>query len=449
MDGHVADSPAYDVRPLEAGDPRTVGGYSLLGRIGAGGMGTVYLAHPPDCDGGRVAVKTIHPHLALDSAFRQRFRDEAVLAGRVASFCTARVLAHGEEDGRPYIVSEYVGGMSLQHRITAGGPLPGGEVHGVAVGVVSALAAIHAAGLVHRDLKPANVMLTLSGCRVIDFGIARSQDAPGTLTSTGTVLGTPGWMAPEVLGGGYATPAADVFTWGCLIAYAGTGRMPFGEGEPAAVALRVMREEPDLGGLPAALLPGVRSALAKKPGHRPAAADLLLALVEQTEPPLPALRRANGRRETRRETGREARKEAKRAARTAVQPVIAPDPAAPGGDDEGPDTAAFTVIGHVGARSTTRVRLLAAAGVAAAALLAGGLIAGLAAGQDHGTVPASSTSATPPVPVTDASRGPAPHVGPDQPRPSKRAPAQRERSGGQKGKGGTKDGGKNKGRGGG
>ncbi|MFD0902783.1 serine/threonine-protein kinase [Actinomadura sediminis] len=276
-----------DIRPLEPADPRVVGGHPLLGRLGSGGMGTVYLGTDPE-SGGRVAVKTIHPHLAGDPSYRRRFKDEAYLASRVASFCTARVLAHGEEDGRPYLVTDYVGGVSLHDRLAANGPLPPADLHGVAVGVASALAAIHAAGLVHRDLKPANVMLTLSGCRVIDFGIAGSQDSPGAggtdrpgRTGKGKVLGTPGWMAPEVLAGGAATPAADIFAWGCLIAHAGTGRMPFG-GDRAR--LRVTTGEPDLDGLPEALVPAVRSALAKNPAARPTAADLLLTLVEQPQP---------------------------------------------------------------------------------------------------------------------------------------------------------------------
>ncbi|TMR39976.1 serine/threonine protein kinase [Actinomadura geliboluensis] len=240
-----------DIRPLEPADPREVAGHTLLGRLGSGGMGTVYLGADPE-SGGRVAVKTIHPHLAVDPVHRRRFKDEAYLASRVASFCTARVLAHGEEDGRPYLVTDYVGGVSLHDRLVHDGPLPPADLHGVAVGVASALAAIHAAGLVHRDLKPANVMLTLSGCRVIDFGIASEPDGPAAAGPSGQVLGTPGWMAPEVLVGGPATPAADIFAWGCLIAHAGTGQMPIG-GDPATLRTG----EPDLDGLPEPLVPAV------------------------------------------------------------------------------------------------------------------------------------------------------------------------------------------------
>ncbi|WP_158581612.1 serine/threonine-protein kinase [Actinomadura spongiicola] len=337
-----------DIRPLEPADPREVGGHMLLGRLGSGGMGTVYLGADP-VSGGRVAVKTIHPHLAGDPTYRKRFRDEAYLAGRVASFCTARVLAHGEENGRPYLVTEYVGGVSLHDRLVHDGPLPAADLHGVAVGVASALAAIHAAGLVHRDLKPANVMLTLSGCRVIDFGIARSQDStgPGRFggSASGAVLGTPGWMAPEVLVGGPATPAADVFAWGCLIAHAGTGRMPIG-GDPAT--LRTAAETADMSGLPKALVPAVRSALATDPADRPTASDLLLALVEQ--PPTDAWPPA------------------------AVPPRLTA--AAPARVEA--DTRAFTPTGVVETAPSTRARLLAVAGVAAGTVLIGAVLAGLA-----------------------------------------------------------------------
>ncbi|WP_165978175.1 serine/threonine-protein kinase [Actinomadura darangshiensis] len=375
-----------DIRPLEPADPREVAGHTLLGRLGSGGMGTVYLGADP-VSGGRVAVKTIHPHLAGDPSYRRRFQDEAYLASRVASFCTARVLAHGEEDGRPYLVTDYVGGISLHDRLADDGPLPPADLHGVAVGVASALAAIHAAGLVHRDLKPANVMLTLSGCRVIDFGIARSQDSQGVTAATGQVLGTPGWMAPEVLVGGPATPAADVFAWGCLIAHAGTGRMPIG-GDPATLRTG----DPDLSGLPEPLVQAVRWALAKNPAERPTASDLLLALVEQPQPdgggwasahPVPA------------------------AAASPHEPPTpsTPPPSAPYrrelADREGTDTKAFTPLGMARSRSSTRTRLLAGAGAAAGTILIGAIIAGLAHGKsDHPSTPGGT--APPATPTASA-----------------------------------------------
>ncbi|MFI6521009.1 serine/threonine protein kinase [Spirillospora sp. NPDC050679] len=372
MHSHETGRPPAGAGPLEDEDPRELGGYSLLGRIGAGGMGAVFLGADP-ASGERVAVKTLHPKLAGDESFRARFRDEAVLAGRVASFCTARVLAHGEEDGRPYIVSEYVGGMSLQQRINASGPLPGADLHGVAVSVASALAAIHTAGLVHHDLKPANVMLTLSGCRVIDFGIARQQGSPGTLTSSGSVLGTPGWMPPEVTAGGAGSPAADVFGWGCLVAYAGTGRLPFGDGAASAVAMRVLTEEPDLDGLPDGLLPIVRSALAKSPGDRPSAPDLLLALVEQTGPGGPVPAAAPAPVSVPEATG-------------ATPPPSGEIPAPAAAGETGEGTQALGVIDRIGSRSTLRARVLAGVGAAAATVLAGGLFLGLSDGAESGTI---------------------------------------------------------------
>ncbi|TDD31977.1 serine/threonine protein kinase [Actinomadura sp. KC06] len=359
-----------DIRPLEPADPREVGGHTLLGRLGSGGMGTVYLGADP-VSGGRVAVKTIHPHLAGDPSYRRRFLDEAYLAGRVASFCTARVLAHGEEEGRPYLVTEYVGGVSLHDRLVDDGPLPAADLHGVAVGVASALAAIHAAGLVHRDLKPANVMLTLSGCRVIDFGIARSQDSISVTAATGKVLGTPGWMAPEVLIGGPATQAADVFAWGCLIAHAGTGRMPIG-GDPAT--LRTASDEPDLSGLPATLVPAVRAALARNPVDRPTASDLLLALVEQ--PPAdawPAFTRTPATTRTP-ALARTSVCAAPRQASTS-DPSSASDPSSPDRRVE-TDTKAFTPVAVAGAMSSTRARLLAGLGAAAGTVVIGAILAG-------------------------------------------------------------------------
>jgi serine/threonine protein kinase len=280
----VQDRLPGGITPLELEDPREVGGLPLLGRVGAGGMGTVYLADAPD--GRRVAIKVIHRRLAEDRAFRARFKDEVMLAGRVASFCTAGILGHGEDralhpSGLPYMISEYIGGLPLARRVHENGPLSPSDLHGVALGVVNALAAIHAAGLVHRDLKPSNVVLTLSGPRVIDFGIARALDASTTWTTTGTVLGTPGWMAPEVLTGGTATPAADVFGWGCLMAYAGTGRLPFGQGQALDVARRVVQEEADLAGLTGPLVPLIRAALHKRPENRPSTTDLMMRLVGQ------------------------------------------------------------------------------------------------------------------------------------------------------------------------
>ncbi|MBO2445742.1 serine/threonine protein kinase [Actinomadura barringtoniae] len=389
---------AHATGPLLPSDPRTLGGHRLLGRIGAGGMGTVYLGE--DRTGRQVAVKVIHPELAMDPGFRARFSGEADLAGRVASFCTATVLDHGEDDGRPYLVSEYVGGMTLERRITGDGPLPPADLHGVAVGVATALAAIHSAGLVHRDLKPANVVLTLSGCRVIDFGIARGQDSTSTLTGTGTALGTPGWMPPEVLAGHAATTAADIFAWGCLVVRAGTGRLPFDtEGRPPAeAALRVMNDEPDLTGLPESLAASVRSALAKDPEDRPAASELMLTLVERQETP------------------RRAPTAAQLPAPLAV-PAPGPVPLPPGSGDtqilrtmDAPQPAP---------RSALKTRLLAGAGAAVATVLIGALIMGMTGGDnDKAADPAPTTSAPappPPAPSIKPKPKPPPHAHPRKP----------------------------------
>ncbi|MES9601546.1 serine/threonine-protein kinase [Actinomadura verrucosospora] len=360
-----------DFRPLEPADPREVGGHRLLGRLGSGGMGTVFLGADP-VSGGRVAVKTIHPHLAEDPSYRRRFRDEAHLASRVASFCTARVLAQGEQDGLPYLVTDYVGGVSLHDRLTSGGPLPPADLHGVAVGVASALAAIHAAGLVHRDIKPANVMLTLSGCRVIDFGIAGSQDAPDDAATTGQVFGTPGWIAPEVLVGGASSQAADIFAWGCLIAHAGTGQMPIG-GDPAT--LRTAAGDADLSGLPDALVPLVRWALAEDPADRPTATDLLLALVEQPQPHAaarPAARPAPPAGPPRTAPRRSLAPHSRRRRPT---PVPATPSRRSGAEDT--DTRAFTPLGVADATTSTRARLLAGAGAAAGTLLLGAVVLGI------------------------------------------------------------------------
>ncbi|GAA1808438.1 serine/threonine-protein kinase [Actinomadura chokoriensis] len=371
-----------DIRPLDPADPREVAGHTLLGRLGSGGMGTVYLGADP-VSGGRVAVKTIHPHLAGDPVYRRRFKDEAHLASRVASFCTARVLAHGEEDGRPYLVTDYVGGVSLHSRLAAEGPLPPADLHGVAIGVASALAAIHAAGLVHRDLKPANVMLTLSGCRVIDFGIASGQDEASGTDASGKVLGTPGWMAPEVLVGGPATPAADIFAWGCLIAHAGTGQMPIG-GDPATLRIG----DPDLSRLPESLVPAVQAALAPDPAHRPTAPDLLLALVAQPQPH-PHI------------GGWPEADPAPRPQRPAD-----PAPSAPPHWEE-TETRAFTPPGMAAGAiaPTLRTRLLAGAGAAAGTLLIGAIISGFTQGRgDSPAAPATAVPASPSAPAAPPKR---------------------------------------------
>jgi FlaG/FlaF family flagellin (archaellin) len=240
-------------------------------------MGTVFLGR--GADERLVAVKMIRPELAVDRTFRARFRDEVTNAQRVASFCTAQVMGHGEEDGRPYLITEYVDGKPLDEYAETQGALPPGTLHGVAVGVAAALTAIHSAGLVHRDLKPSNVMLSVSGPRVIDFGIARATDASAQHTQTGFVVGSPGWMAPEQVLRGETTTAVDIFAWGTLVAFAGTGRHPYGSGTVITMAARAQSNQPDLDGLPAELRGLVSRALDPDPDRRPSAQQLLLSLV--------------------------------------------------------------------------------------------------------------------------------------------------------------------------
>jgi serine/threonine protein kinase len=259
-----------------------VGPYELKGRIGSGGMGAVYLGRSPE--GQDVAVKVIRPELASDLQFLARFQGEVANAERVASFATAQVLDHGVRDGRAYMVTEYIDGSTLAEYILTRGALSAGMLHGVAVGVATALVAIHSAGLIHRDLKPGNVMLSLSGPRVIDFGIARALDASTMHTATGMLIGSPGWMAPEQITNGPITTAVDIFAWGCLVGYAGSGRHPYGTGNISVMAARLLHAEPELGPLPEPLASLVKRALDKDPKLRPSAQELLLALVGGTSP---------------------------------------------------------------------------------------------------------------------------------------------------------------------
>ncbi|MFF4412234.1 serine/threonine-protein kinase [Streptosporangium sp. NPDC001559] len=265
------------MRPLTSGDPIAVGGHRLLGRLGAGGMGVVYLAERPN--GDVVALKTPHPAHLGDATLRARFAEEIVNSRRVVPFCTARVYEDGVDGDRQYLVCEYIPGPALSEVMARVGPLSADLAYGVALGVAAALVAVHEAGLVHRDLKPGNVLLSEEGPRLIDFGIARGVDTLVAHTEAGQVMGSPGWVSPERLTGGPALPASDVFAWGCLVAYAATGSHPFGAGDAEALARRVLADPPELTGLPERLRPVVEASLAKDPARRPGAADLLGALL--------------------------------------------------------------------------------------------------------------------------------------------------------------------------
>ncbi|MCK9898971.1 protein kinase [Frankia sp. Cpl3] len=259
---------------LHPHEPRVIGPYRLLRRLGAGGMGTVYLA---ESAGRRVAVKIVRPDLAADEEFRRRFRQEVDAARRVAPFCTAEVLDADPDAPAPYLVTEFIDGVRLDHAVE-NGPISGSTLTGLAVGVATALTAIHSAGLVHRDLKPSNVLLSMSGPRVIDFGIAQAlEGAKAKPTAWG--FGSAGWMAPEQVNGQPIGPEADVFTWGILVAFAGTGHHPFGTGTDLELSTRIVSWEPDLLGLPPGLKTLVAAALAKNPDARPNARDLLLNLI--------------------------------------------------------------------------------------------------------------------------------------------------------------------------
>ncbi|MEV4460015.1 serine/threonine-protein kinase, partial [Microbispora sp. NPDC049633] len=260
------------VAPLEPDDPRTLGGFRISGRLGEGGQGVVYLGHAPD--GAPVAVKVLKT--GLDPVVRARLSRELDALRGVAPFCTARVITAMVDGREPYVVSEFVDGPSLQQRVSASGPLRGGELERLAVGTATALAAIHGAGIVHRDFKPGNVLLGPDGPRVVDFGIARQGESE---TITAGPVGTPAYLAPEHIAGRPATPASDVFAWGATIVFAATGRAAFGADNVAAVLHRIMTTFPDLTPLPPPLRALVGRCLAKDPAARPAARDLLLELV--------------------------------------------------------------------------------------------------------------------------------------------------------------------------
>lgn len=258
---------------LEAGDPRQVGRYRIVARLGAGGMGQVFLGRSP---GGRsVAVKVVRAELAQDAGFRRRFAREVAAARRVTGVFTAAVLDADLEGAPAWLATEYVPGMSLGEAVERQGPWPESAVLALGAGLAEALEAIHGAEVVHRDLKPSNVLLASDGPRVIDFGISVTDGVSG-LTQTGMVIGTPGFMSPEqLMTGGQVGPASDVFSLGAVLVFAATGAGPFGSATPHALYYRIVHEEPGLSGLPPALGAVAARCLAKEPGQRPTVAALL------------------------------------------------------------------------------------------------------------------------------------------------------------------------------
>ena len=271
------------MEPLGPEDPPQVGAYRLLGRLGGGGMGTVYLGRTA---GGRsVAVKLIRAEFAADPEFRRRFRQEVAAVRRVSGRWTPPVLEADTEDRQPWVATAYVPGPDLAEALRRFGPLPLPTIRTLGAGLAEALLTLHGLGLVHRDVKPSNVLLSLDGPRMIDFGIARALDGTGTaLTQTGSVIGSPGYMSPEQASGHPAGPPSDVFSLGAVLAVAATGRPPFGDGPTGvAVMYRVLHEQPDLDGLPGALREIVPACMDKDPARRPTPQQIRAHLLGESD----------------------------------------------------------------------------------------------------------------------------------------------------------------------
>ncbi|MYQ76617.1 MULTISPECIES: bifunctional serine/threonine-protein kinase/ABC transporter substrate-binding protein [unclassified Streptomyces] len=342
------------MRPLTSEDPRAIGAYRTLVRLGAGGMGVVYLARTSG--GALAAVKVIHAEHAADPGFRARFRREAEAAARVTGPWTVPVTGADTEAPEPWLATAFVPGPSLGEAVGTGGPLPTATLRALGSRLAEALVAVHTAGLVHRDVKPGNVLLALDGPRLIDFGIARHEGATA-LTATDVVIGTPGYLAPEQAVAGPVGPGCDVFSLGCVLVYAATGRRPFGDGTPAAVLFRTVHQEPDLDGVPDTLLPLITACLAKDPAARPSAGEVARSLADgPVDWEVPGLSTTI-------------------AARSAAALAL-------------PDPAPSTAPGDVEPPRPTRRRLLAA-GAAGAVALAGGGTAWVAATRRGGTSQAS------------------------------------------------------------
>ncbi|UIX35602.1 bifunctional serine/threonine-protein kinase/ABC transporter substrate-binding protein [Streptomyces sp. GQFP] len=268
------------MQALKPGDPPFVGGHRLLARLGAGGMGVVYLAR--STGGALVALKVIRAEYAADPGFRTRFRREAEAATGLTGRWLVPVTAAEPEAHEPWLATAFVPGPSLAEAVELYGPLPDRTVRALGARLAEALTEVHAAGLVHRDVKPHNVLLALDGPRLIDFGIARSTTATA-LTATDVVIGSPGYLSPEQAQAraGDMGPPSDVFSLGCVLAYAATGRRPFGTGTPAAVIFRTVHEEPDLDTVPWTLVPLLTGCLAKDPQARPTAREVREALTDE------------------------------------------------------------------------------------------------------------------------------------------------------------------------
>ncbi|MFF5446736.1 protein kinase [Streptomyces sp. NPDC012888] len=344
---------------LRREDPRVVGSFRLHRRLGAGGMGVVYLGS--DRRGQRVALKVIRPDLAEDQEFRSRFAREVSAARRIRGGCTARLVAADLEAERPWFATQYVPGPSLHDRVAEEGPLTAAQIAAVGAALSEGLVAVHEAGVVHRDLKPSNILLSPKGPRIIDFGIAWATGA-STLTHVGTAVGSPGFLAPEQVRGAAVTPATDVFALGATLAYAATADSPFGHGSSEVMLYRVVHEEPQLHGVPDSLAPLVRACLAKDPEDRPSTLQLSMRLKEiaareaqglnDGRPPVQRARQAD------RPTGRlpeayaEQRTERRSAATPAPRPQGGPNsrPSSPRNQGSGSGPASRPTAGRTGSR---------------------------------------------------------------------------------------------------
>lgn len=266
----AAEEASQALRPLRADDPTAVAGYRIIARFGEDDTGAVFLADTPS--GRLVTIKLIHQDLARDPEFRLRFRQEVQAAQRANTLYAASVIDSDSDDPQPWLATDYVAGPSLHDVVTRFGPLPMNAVAVLVVGIAKVLQVVHGAGLVHRDLTPTNILLTDDGPRVIDFGITRAlESATGnTLTRTGAIVGSPGFMAPEQVRGNDITPATDVFALGLVAVYAATGTSAFGDNTSIYATLyRIVHEEPDLSGVPEELRHLISACLAKDPQERP------------------------------------------------------------------------------------------------------------------------------------------------------------------------------------
>jgi serine/threonine protein kinase len=365
-----------------------LGRFELLGRLGEGGQGIVYLGRGPNPGEDRVAVKVLRS--TADADVLERLARELDAIHQVQPFVTAGVIEASAEGERRYVVSEFIDGPSLQERVDERGPLPEGDLQRLAVGTATALTAIHGAGVVHRDFKPANVLLGPDGPRVVDFGIARLTDAS---TITSGLIGTPSFVAPEQLAGARPTSAVDIFAWAVTMIYAATGRLAFGADSVSAVMHRILYEEPEVNGLPASLRAIARECLEKDPARRPSARDLLLRLVDpsaqRAAAAAPAPPAMSGPATWDPGTGPPAPADSPPPGWAAATGPVYPGggPTAPGGYPSRPSAPGRP------ASTSRRGPLLAACGVAAAAAVALGVVL-FARGSTSGP-PASQGSGSP------------------------------------------------------